>query len=118
MTRLLTLDEAAELLRVSEGTVRALARREGLPLIRVSPRRYLVPEEGLTEWLDGRVVSGAAGPSTRPSEATGESASRYPRLVQEGAAKSGSTGRRRPPAASSRPSSVVSLADSQRKKAG
>jgi excisionase family DNA binding protein len=52
--RLLTLDETAELLRVSEGTVRALARREGLPLIRVSPRRYLVPEEGLTEWLDRR----------------------------------------------------------------
>ena len=116
--RLLTLDEAAAVLRVSEGTVRALARREGLPLIRVSARRYLVSEEGLTEWLDGRVVSGDPARSTRPPEATGESRSPFPRLVQEGAGRSGSTGQRRPPAASSRPSSVVSLADSQRKKAG
>jgi excisionase family DNA binding protein len=115
---LLTLQEVADRLRVSEGTVRSLARHEGLPLIRISARRYLVPEEGLREWLDGRVVSGAAARSTRPHEVTGESRSPYPRLVQDAEGKSGSTGRRRPPAASSRPSSVVSLADSQRKKAG
>jgi excisionase family DNA binding protein len=114
---LLTLSEVAELLRVSEGTVRSLARREGLPLIRVSARRYLVPEEGLNEWLDGRVVSGGPGPAIKPPVATGESPSRFPRLSED-VARSGSTGQRRPPAASSRPSSVVSLAASQRKKAG
>lgn len=115
---LLTLSETAERLRVSEGTVRSLARREGLPLIRVSARRYLVPEEGLTEWLDGRVVSGGPGPSTERRGDIGESQSPLPRLVQDAAAKSGSTAQRRPPAGNSRPSSVVSLADSQRKKAG
>ena len=118
MNALLTLAEAAELLRVSEGTVRSLARREGLPLVRVSARRYLVPEEGLTEWLDGRVVSGAAALFIRQREGTGASPSRYPRLVQEDAGKSGSTGRRKPPNASSRPSSVVSLGASPRRKAG
>ena len=118
MNALLTLAEAAELLRGSEGTVRSLARREGLPLVRVSARRYLVPEEGLTEWLDGRVVSGGPDPAIGQPRATGESRSPYPKLVREDVGKSGSTGRRRPPAASSRPSSVVSLADSQRKKAG
>src|SRR5690242_21819686 len=110
MSRLLTIAETAELLHVSEGTVRGLARREGLPLIRLSARRYLVPEEDLGEWLDGRIVSGAPARSTGRPEGTGESASRFPRLVQDDAAKSGSTGRRRPPAANSRPSSVVSLA--------
>ena len=115
--KLLTLDEAAEVLHVSEGTVRALARREGLPLIRVSARRYLVRQEDLDEWLDGRVVSGGPDPATGQRRATGESRSPFPRLVED-AGKSGSTGRRRPPAANSRPSSVVSLADSQRRKAG
>jgi excisionase family DNA binding protein len=116
---LLTIEEAARLLRVSEGTVRGLARREGLPLIRVSPRRYLVPKEGLDEWLDGRVVSGVQARSIQSrAAATGESQSPYPRLAQDVDDRSGSTGQRRPPAASSRPSSVVSLADSRRKRIG
>jgi excisionase family DNA binding protein len=118
MTGYLTLTEAAELLRVSPGTVRHLARREGLPLIRVSPRRYLVSEEGLAEWLDGRVVSGAPGRSTERPEAPGVSASRLPRLASDDDARSGSSARRRPPAASSRRSNVVSLAASQPRKAG
>ncbi len=90
------------MLRVSEGTVRALARREGLPLVRVSARRYL----------------GDPDPSTRQRAALGESASRFPRLVQDAEGRNGSTGQRRPPVASSRPSSVVSLGASPRKKAG
>lgn len=119
MTGYLTLVETAELLRVSPGTIRHLARREGLPLIRVSPRRYLVSEEGLAEWLDGRVVgNGGPAPATRRPEATGASASRLPRLSEDDDARSGSFGRRRPPAASSRRSNVVSLAASQPRKAG
>lgn len=117
MTGYLTLLEVAELLRVSTGTVRNLARRAGLPLIRVSPRRYLVSEEGLAEWLDGRVVSGVPARATRPSEGTGESASRFPRMADDDA-RSGSTGRRRPPVASSKRSNVVSLAASRSTKAG
>lgn len=120
MTGYLTLLETAKLLRVSTGTVATLARREGLPLIRVSPRRYLVSEEGLAEWLDGRVVgNGDPGRSTPSEEArTGESPSRLPRLAPEDDARSGSTGQRRPPAASSKRSNVVSLAGSRSRKAG
>src|SRR5262245_54416939 len=96
LTGYLSLKEVAELLHVSEGTVRGLARREGLPLIRVSPRRYLVSEEGLAGWLDGRLVSGGQARSTQSrAGGTGESQSRLPRLAEDDA-RNGSTGRRRP----------------------
>jgi len=53
---LLTIAEAAELLRVSADTLRRLHRREGLPIMRISARRYLVSEEALGEWLDSRTL--------------------------------------------------------------
>lgn len=118
MTGYLTLQEAARAMHVSTTTVVELARKEGLPLIRVSPRRYLVSEEGLTEWLDGRVVSGVRDRSTERPAATGASRSPFPRTASDDDAKNGSTGRRRPPAASSKRSNVVSLEASRPKKAG
>jgi len=110
MTGYLTLAETAKVLRVSPRQVRILCERSGLPVIRLSPRRYLVSEEGLREWLDSRVVSGAQAASTRSGAAsTGASASRLPRLASDDAARSGSSARRRPPAASSKRSSADSL---------
>jgi excisionase family DNA binding protein len=108
---LLTIPEVAERLRVSSSQVRTYHRREGLKVVRLSPRTVRVREEDLAEWLESRVVNGAAGASIGPARATGGSVSRFPRMASDDVAKSGSTARRRPPAASSRASSAGSVVD-------
>jgi excisionase family DNA binding protein len=47
---LLTVSEAAKLLRISRGLVYELVRQERIPFIRLG-RRLLIPRRGLEEWI-------------------------------------------------------------------
>lgn len=50
--------EVARLLNVSTACVYQLCQREDFPAIRVSPRRIVIPAQGLQEWLNkGKAVS-------------------------------------------------------------
>lgn len=48
---LLTTDEIAELMRVSQGTVLRWMKEQGLPVISVGPRLRRVQREHFREWL-------------------------------------------------------------------
>jgi len=54
----LTYREVAELLHVTQKTVRHYARAHGLPAVQLSPRVVRVREEDLTAWLAARTVRG------------------------------------------------------------
>ena len=62
---LLTVPEAARLLRISRNLAYELVARNELPAVRLG-RVIRVPKHGLTEWVD-RQVDGAAERSTRAS---------------------------------------------------
>ena len=47
----LTLKETAEALGVSLTTLRKMCSVSSFPAVRVSPRRIVVPVDGLREWL-------------------------------------------------------------------
>lgn len=68
---LLTVREAAKVLRIGKGTAYALAAEGLIPVLRVG-RRILVPREALLRWIQGqgdaflKSVSGASVASTSP----------------------------------------------------
>lgn len=47
-----TAKEAAAALGVALGTVRTLCRQPDFPAIRVSPRRIVIPVDGLKAWME------------------------------------------------------------------
>jgi excisionase family DNA binding protein len=51
--RLLTIKEAAEVLRVNPRTVKSMIRRSELPARKVGSR-WRISESGLAKWLEGR----------------------------------------------------------------
>lgn len=54
---MLSTKEVATLMGVSVWFVRKLAKENGLPCARVSPRLMLFPREGVRLWLEGQVES-------------------------------------------------------------
>ena len=46
------VDELAEALGISKPTAYELCNREDFPAIRVTPRRIIVPVDGLQRWLE------------------------------------------------------------------
>ncbi|MCC6387464.1 MAG: helix-turn-helix domain-containing protein [Dehalococcoidia bacterium] len=62
---LLTVPEAAKMLRISRNLAYELVARNELPAVRLG-RVIRVPKHGLTEWLD-RQVDGETERSTRTS---------------------------------------------------
>jgi len=60
---LLTVPEAAKLLRISRNLAYELVARHEIPAIRLG-RVIRVPKQGLEEWLD-RQVDGHRGPADR-----------------------------------------------------
>ena len=71
---LLVLREVAEVLRVSESTVRRWVRAGELPAYRIGPRGQLrVREEDVTAFLEGsRVPVGGGGMANRADEGEAE----------------------------------------------
>jgi len=67
---LLTVREAAKLLRISTDLAYGLIRAGMLPVLRLGERRIVIPREALLRWVEtqaqipGRVLS---GPSVRSS---------------------------------------------------
>lgn len=67
---LLTVGEAAKVLRISTDLAYALVRAGVLPVLRLGERRIVIPREALLRWVEtqaqipGRVMS---GPSVRSS---------------------------------------------------
>lgn len=47
-----TVKEASKLLGVSLSTVLTLCRQPDFPAIRVSPRRIIIPVDGLKAWME------------------------------------------------------------------
>lgn len=47
-----TIKEAAEVVGVSVSTMRKIIQREDFPVVRVSPRRLVVPADALRDWLN------------------------------------------------------------------
>lgn len=62
---LISVDEAAALMGVSRVAVYELAEREGLPLVRLSAKRFRVPRGRFSAWLSRRV----SGEGEAPGEA-------------------------------------------------
>lgn len=50
--RAIDVDELAEALGISKPTAYELCNREDFPAIRVTPRRIIVPVDGLQRWLE------------------------------------------------------------------
>ena len=61
MTQLLTIREAAEILRMSRERTYELAARGEIPVIRISERRIRVPAEALELWIVERTVGATRG---------------------------------------------------------
>ncbi len=59
---LLTTEEVAKELKIPRKQVYGLIHGEGLPAIQLSPNRYRVSRNDLTEWLASRRAAGAASP--------------------------------------------------------
>jgi excisionase family DNA binding protein len=61
---LLTVREAAKVLRISADLAYALVRAGVLPVLRLGERRVLIPREALLRWIEtqanvpGRIMSG------------------------------------------------------------
>lgn len=50
--RAIDVDELAEALGISKPTSYELCSREDFPAIRVTPRRIIIPVDGLQRWLE------------------------------------------------------------------
>lgn len=50
--RAIDVDELAEALGISKPTAYGLCNRKDFPAIRVTPRRIIVPVDGLQRWLE------------------------------------------------------------------
>ena len=50
--RAIDVDELAEALGISKPTGYELCKRENFPAIRVTPRRIIIPVDGLQRWLE------------------------------------------------------------------
>ena len=50
--RAIDVDELAEALGISKPTAYELCNREDVPAIRVTPRRIIIPVDGLQRWLE------------------------------------------------------------------
>lgn len=50
--RAIDVDELAEALGISKPTAYELCNREDFPAIRVTPRRIIIPVDGLQRWLE------------------------------------------------------------------
>ena len=50
--RAIDVDELAEALGISKPTAYELCNRKDFPAIRVTPRRIIIPVEGLQRWLE------------------------------------------------------------------
>ena len=50
--RAMDVDELAEALGISKPTAYELCNREDFPAIRVTPRRIIIPVDGLQRWLE------------------------------------------------------------------
>lgn len=67
---LLTVREAAKLLRVGKGTAYELAAEGLIPVLRVG-RRILIPREALVRWIEGQgeaFLRNVSGPSVWSTE--------------------------------------------------
>ena len=53
----LNIAQAAEELGISVGTLRNLMKNDGLPYFHASPRRVLIPTEGLKKWMDKKTIN-------------------------------------------------------------
>jgi excisionase family DNA binding protein len=66
---LLTVREAAKILRIGADLAYALVRAGALPVIRLGERRVVIPREALLRWIEtqaqmpGRMMSGPSVPS-------------------------------------------------------
>lgn len=50
--RAIDVDELAEALGISKPTAYELCNREDFPAIRITPRRIIIPVDGLQRWLE------------------------------------------------------------------
>ncbi len=57
---MLTTEEAARILNVSQPTVRRLIKKEGLPAVKLQ-RRYRIPRRRFEQWVEDRAVSSGEG---------------------------------------------------------
>lgn len=57
---ILTVEEAAEHLRISRDTAYAMIRRNELPHVRLGQKRIIVPKTSLDEWLASSTRGGFA----------------------------------------------------------
>ena len=56
--RAIDVDELAEALGISKPTAYELCNREDFPAIRVTPRRIIIPVDGLQRWLEEQFGGG------------------------------------------------------------
>lgn len=124
MTGYLTIPEAAKALRVSQSLLRELHRREGLPIIRLSARRYIVSEQALRNWLEQRTISTWPGEHGEPAASTQSATANGGRRSAAGSTRSasgsganGNVAQKRPPGERSTKHAVASLAAFRRRKA-
>ena len=52
-----TIQEAQKILRVGTNVMLDLIHKEGLPVIQISPRKRLIEQEQLENWLNERKVN-------------------------------------------------------------
>lgn len=50
-----SIAEASEHVGVGKSTFRAMMTRPGFPLVRVSPRRIIIPADLLDEWMEAEM---------------------------------------------------------------
>lgn len=51
MTKMLTTQEVAEKLHMGINQTRELINRKDFPKVKISPRKWLIPEDTLDEWI-------------------------------------------------------------------
>lgn len=57
--RYFSIEEAAEYVGVCKAVFRrSIMTRPGFPLIRVSPRRIIIPADRLDEWMNAQIKTG------------------------------------------------------------
>lgn len=59
--KMLEAQDIKEMLGIALGSVYKLMKRPDFPAIKVSARRYIVPEDAFRRWLDEQAAKKAAG---------------------------------------------------------